>query len=92
MFEDRAFEYRTRYHWGTHWTAINFSDTPVEVYQYLKENLAEMQDAMEEDPENYFSVEFYTYGDLEHTWEGTPEELMKAFKEIADEWLSHAFE
>jgi hypothetical protein len=67
-------------------------ETPVDIYHYIQTNLAEMQDAVDDDIENDFSVECCVYGDLEHTWQGTPEELFKAFKEITDEWLSHAFE
>lgn len=92
MTNNEPIEYRVIFHWGTHWTCIFMGETPVDIYHYIQTNLAEMQDAVDDDTENDFSIEMYSYGDLEHTWQGTPEDLFKAFKEITDEWLSHAFE
>jgi hypothetical protein len=92
MFDTNP-EYLVIYHWDQeHWSAITTGDIPVDIYQYIKNNLAEMQDAMEVSEDAYFSIE-YRYGtELISIWQGTPEELLKTSKEIADEWLSHAFE
>lgn len=93
MFEIKPIEYRVIFHWDRdHWSCINASTIPVDIFEYFRKNLPEMKEAMEDSEDAYFSVECYAYGNLEHSWQGTPEELMKEFKEIADEWLSHAFE
>lgn len=90
---DTDFEYRIVYQWDRdHWTCIFVGDIPTDIYHYLSSNLAEMQDAMEDSEDAYFSVEHRYGNELLQVWQGTPEELLKAFKEITDEWLSHAFE
>lgn len=93
MIEERFLQYLVIYHWDReHWTAVTVQDIPVHLHKYIKENLAEMQDAVEVSEDAYFSIE-YRYGtELINIWQGTPEELLKISKEISNKWLSHAFE
>lgn len=86
------FAYRLTYHWDAeHWTCITVGD-PVDVYQYIKKNLAEMQEAMEVSEDAYFSIERRFYNTSTHIWHGTPEELLEIVEEISDSWLSRAFQ
>lgn len=86
-------EYRLLYHWDPeHWTCITTGDIPVDIYQYIKNNLAEMQDGMEVSEDAYFSIEYHVYGDIKTIWIGSPGELLRMIKEISDSWLSLAFQ
>lgn len=84
-------EYRLIYHWDAeHWTCITTGD-PVDIHQYIKNNLVEMQDGMEVSEDAYFSIEYYFHKVPMNIWQGTPEELLEISKEITDNWLDKAF-
>lgn len=73
-------EYKLLYHWDAgHWTCITASDNSVDICKYIKNNLAEMQEAMEVSEDAYFSIENDTV-----VWRGTPEELLEVIKEIVE--------
>lgn len=92
MFEPKP-EYRLIYHWDAeHWTCITTGDIPVDIYEYIKKNLAEMQDGMEVSEDAYFSIEHWYYNAPMKIWHGAPEELLEIIKEITDDWLSRAFQ
>lgn len=80
-------EYRLLYHWDAeHWICVCSGGMPVDIYQYIKKNLVDMQDAMEVSEDAYFSIEHcYTEGPM-NIWHGTPEELLEVIKEISDSW------
>lgn len=85
------FEYRLNYHWDAeHWTCITSGDIPPDIDQYIDNNLAEMQEAMETG-EEYFSVIQYYSGEPVHKWQGSLEELCAYVRQITDDWLSKAF-
>lgn len=90
--EEPMTEYRLIFHWDAeHWTCISAGDIPVDIYQYIKKNLVEMQDAMEVSEDAYFSIEYYYSKAPMNIWHGTPEELLEVIKEISDDWLDMAF-
>lgn len=85
-------EYRLIYHWGAeHWTCITSGDIPPDIDKYIKNNLAEMQEAIETG-EEYFSVIQYNNGEPVREWQGSLEELCKYIRELTDTWLSKAFQ
>lgn len=86
-------EYRLIYHWDAeHWTCITTGDTPVDICDYVKKHLEEMQEAMEVSEDAYFSIEHRYSRAPMNIWHGTPEELLEVIKEISDSWLSLAFQ
>lgn len=85
-------EYRLIYHWdAVHWTCITSGDIPPDIDTYIKNNLAEMQEAMEVSEDAYFSIEYYYGSTLVRKWQGSAEEISKCIREITDNWLSKAF-
>ena len=85
------FEYRLNYYWDAeHWTCITSGDMPTDIDTYIKNNLAELQEAIETGDE-YFSVITYYNKDPVHTWQGSLEELIQYVREMTDDWLSKAF-
>ena len=90
-YAHHPFEYRLNYNWDAeHWTCICAGDMPVDIDQYIKNNLAEMQEAIVTGDE-YFSVIQYYYGDPVHKWQGSLEELTKYVRDLTDDWLDKAF-
>lgn len=75
-------EYRVFYHWDNiHYTVISVADTLEGIWEYLENNLAAMEDAVEDTPEAYFQVGAYIGNKLIATWEEpTPQELLDIIK------------
>lgn len=74
-------EYKLIFHWGnSHWTAITFQYSMEGIVKYINANLPEMEEAMEEDENNSFSVEKRVDDMVVSTWVGTPRELLDCFE------------
>lgn len=85
-------EYRVLYHWDAeHWTCITTGDIPVDIHQYFKKNLPEMEEAMEVSEDAYYSIEYYCGSTLVNSWQGTPDELYKVIEDVTNSWLARAF-
>ena len=70
-------EYRLIYNYnGNHWTLINKSSNPEGVIEYINNNIAELEDAYDEEAPNYFSVLLYVDGVHKASWEGDPYDLI----------------
>lgn len=91
-------EYRLIYRWSPdHWTRIATGDIPVDICQYVKKHLEEMQDAAaqtleEEGIAECFAIEYYYGRTLVNKWEGTPDDIHEVIRKITDDWLSRAFQ
>lgn len=87
------FEYRLIYCWDTvHWTCIAASDIPVDICEYFKKNLAEMQEAMEVSEDAHYIIEYHYGATLVKAWHGTPDEMANIIRKITDDWLDRAFQ
>lgn len=85
-------EYKLIYCWDAeHWTCITSSDIPVDICEYFKKNLAEMQEAMEVSEDAHYIIEYHYGATLVKAWYGTPDELYKVIDDITNSWLSKAF-
>ena len=81
MFKDNFFEYRLIFQWdSTHWTVISGSDTAQGIITYINSNLAEMQEAIDDEDAQFF-INKYINGDCVSEWYGSPEDLLSFMEE-----------
>lgn len=91
-------EFRLIYRWDAeHWTCVTASNTPVEMYHYILNNLEAMQDASaqtleEEGIPACFAIEVYKDKDLVRKWQGTPGVLFEIIQSEMDAWIASASE
>lgn len=75
-------EYRLIYQWDTdHWTRIcdgNIKD----IYRFICLNKADMEDALEENEDALYTIEYCKDNAPVAKWEGTPTELLDIILEL----------
>lgn len=75
-------EYRLRYHWDTgHWTCITGGSLK-DCHKYIQLNASEMEDALEEWEDAFFTLEYCNNNTRVAVWEGTPTELLDIILEL----------
>ena len=75
-------EYKLSFNWSRHWTALSMTEDLDDLRKYIQDNLPEMEEAMEEDEDNSFSIDKYDDGIVCDSWRGSPQDLLDIIDEI----------